>query len=487
MPSFGQKIQGFFAGNPLEIKRQLCAIPAGESIASAILRIKEAEDDPDTDALFFNPITITLNAFGQITDDGSDDGEGEVSFTLLGEAVAAEVNIDPPGADNTVKFTAVTAGQAGNNITIEYVDPAAASIALSVAVTDLAIVVTLATDAGSLITSTADDIIALITGDVTASVLVVASNVGLGTDVVPAIAAVNLSGGNGGTEDLTPGTAFPYFITLTLSDGTELTVETGTIISTDPEDTTSRTAASTNARAATFKSPRVNTLINEFIDVHLHDFRQIKVWDEHARRVSYDPQLLRLTYRNWNDITPEVWDAQNNPVSCDEVTVDPREGTVRISGDTGLEDYFITYEFDMFPPEDLEIMLRLKLQELNVAGAADGGHLTDFSTIDQTPNFWDAPLALGTIAESFKRLSTDSGLWKNYLIWQDGAAGQDLAASAADWYLEWYLKLANGLKRGHFIAKPTSAFELFRTIGFGFFAVGGSKFRELQINRLSVF
>jgi len=487
MPAFGEELRGFFVGNPLSIRRDLCGIPTGETVTAAVLRIKADPEDPNSDAVFFNPITTTLSSFGQITDDASGDGEGQVLFTLIGDSVAAEVTIDPTGTDNSVKYTAVTAGQAGNNITVEYVDPVAALSPLSVTVVGTVITISLETNAGSAIISTADEIITLITGDVDASALVIPTNVGLGTGVVTAIAATNLTGGNGGTSDLTPGTTFHYTIVVTLSASGDLTIETGTIISVDSDDSTPRTAASTRARAATFSSDRVNTLINEFLDVHLHDFRQLKVWDEHARRSGPDPLILQLTYRNWNNTNPEVFDAQNDRISCDKITVDPENGTVRISGDTGSEDYFVTYEFDLFPPKDLEIMLRLKLQELNVAGAAEGGHLTAFKIIDEAPTFWDGPLAVGTIAEAFKRLSTDSGLWKNYLIWQDGTKGQQIASDAAEWWWQWFIKLSLGLKQGHFIAQPTTSFELFRSIGFGFFATSGSKFRELRINRLSVF
>ena len=141
----------------------------------------------------------------------------------------------------------------------------------------------------------------------------------------------------------------------------------------------------------------------------------------------------------------------------------------------------------MFPPEMLEILVKLKLQELNTLGAADGGYLTTYSSVDEAPGYWDAPLTMGVLAESFKRLQTDSGLWKNYLIWQNGSEGQQLAGQAADWYLNIYLDMAKGLKRQHLIAQPTEAFGIFRSVGFGFFAANGSKFRGLQVNRMTTY
>jgi hypothetical protein len=62
------------------------------------------------------------------------------------DAARAALTVNPAGDDNSLTFTAVAYGTAGNAITIEYVDPADAEIPLSVDVTGTAIVVTLETD-----------------------------------------------------------------------------------------------------------------------------------------------------------------------------------------------------------------------------------------------------------------------------------------------------------------------------------------------------
>lgn len=232
----------------------------------------------------------------------------------------------------------------------------------------------------------------------------------------------------------------------------------------------------------------MNTIINEYVDVLLHDFRQLTVWDEHARRDGNDPTLLRLTYGNWNkDYQIGIYNSQNNRIPAMSAYIDPVEGTVRIDNDSGYDDYFITYQFDMFPPKDLEILVRLKLQELNVLGAAEGGYLTNYRNIDEAPGYWDGPLALGVVAEAFKRLQSDGSLWKNYLIWQNGAEGQRIAGDMAAQYFNMYLDMSKSLKKQHLIAKPTSTFDLFQSVGFGFYSAGGSKFRGLQINRLTIY
>jgi len=110
-------------------------------------------------------------------------------------ARAATLVIDPTGANNTILYTAVTAGVAGNGITVRYVDPAAISQALSVSVSGRAITVNLATDGAGVITTTATLLIAAIVASGAASALVTASAVGTVTGLVPAVAALSLAGG----------------------------------------------------------------------------------------------------------------------------------------------------------------------------------------------------------------------------------------------------------------------------------------------------
>lgn len=95
-------------------------------------------------------------------------------------------------------FTAKSVGILGNAITVHLRDPGTASAALGVVVTGTAIVVNLATSAGSVVTSTAAQVIAAVAGAAPAHALVgVANAVGsAGTGVVAATAApLPLTGG----------------------------------------------------------------------------------------------------------------------------------------------------------------------------------------------------------------------------------------------------------------------------------------------------
>ncbi len=80
----------------------------------------------------------------------------------------------------------------GETISISYVDPGSPSQTLSVLVVGQVITVNLATDGSSVITSTADDIKALIDADTDASALITATVTGTGTNVQAAVSEINL-------------------------------------------------------------------------------------------------------------------------------------------------------------------------------------------------------------------------------------------------------------------------------------------------------
>ncbi len=132
----------------------------------------------------------------------SSDTTGVTASVLAGASVttaatAATATLDSTNADSDVTFTAVTAGTA-QNISIVFADPGANDAALGVTTTvsgsDVTITVSLATDNAGAITSTADDVAALIAADADASLYVTAAAEGAGTGVVEAIASTDLTG-----------------------------------------------------------------------------------------------------------------------------------------------------------------------------------------------------------------------------------------------------------------------------------------------------
>jgi hypothetical protein len=129
---------------------------------------------------------VAGNTFTRATLPDADENDGRiVCLSDSTEAVAATYSTTLTGENNDITLTAKTAGVAGNSITIALVDPSEASQSLSIDVTGTDIVVNLATDAESAITTTASLLIAAINADAEASALVTAAL--KGTDTEPAL------------------------------------------------------------------------------------------------------------------------------------------------------------------------------------------------------------------------------------------------------------------------------------------------------------
>lgn len=122
--------------------------------------------------------------------------------TVVSSPTAATLTTSLAGANNNLRYAAVTAGVIGNSNTIAYVDPSANNAALSVVITNnstyITVVVNLATNGSGTITSTANDILVALQAQGTAfsnylTVAFAPSN--NGTGVVTALAATPLAGG----------------------------------------------------------------------------------------------------------------------------------------------------------------------------------------------------------------------------------------------------------------------------------------------------
>lgn len=129
-------------------------------------------------------------------------GEGAPDASAL-----AELDVNPAGDDNGLTFTAVAYGEAGNDISIAYVDPGTPLAALSVSVDGTAITVSLETDDSEptpAILTTAAEVLAAIeaepAADALVSVAIDASDTGEGDDgsgVVTEMETDLLEGGAG--------------------------------------------------------------------------------------------------------------------------------------------------------------------------------------------------------------------------------------------------------------------------------------------------
>lgn len=483
----GPPIDALVSGNSLSFARTISGFGAGVAVSSVKLKVKNNPSDLDEEAFGIYTITRAANSYGLISQDGSSDGTAKFSFAVPSQDSGSSLTVDPAGSDNAVIFASVARNYAANKLTVTYEDPASASSSLSVGVSGNDIVVSLGTDISAAIVSTASQVAAAVNSTASASALVSASAKGSGSGTVTAIPKTTLSGGNGGTSSLEKTKKYYYIIQLILDSGDVIAVESGyfSVYSQDDTIRFETTAVSTHARAASTGDVRADRIINNLVDPILGTFRQIRVWDEHARRSATDPGKLLLTYRDWNPVAmPEVWDAQNNRVAGNRLQIDYNDGTIYVDGDDGYQDYFVTYEFDFFPARTLKGFLDLTLQELNISGAANGGFITTYATVSDAPSYWDAPLAFGAVVKAFRRLASDSGLWQNRLIWADGSQGPELARGMAEAYDATLADLKQSIKKLHLIANPSFNFSLYMGQGVGFYGLGGNRFQNISVNRL---
>ena len=270
----------------------------------------------------------------------------------------------------------------------------------------------------------------------------------------------------------------------------------------DPMPSCADHAYSTYADACVTVGGRASLIIDGFLDAILGDYRQLKVWDEHARRMANDPFKLRLTYEYINHFTtPEVYDGQNQLVDFSLVNFDFRNGWFSVFNDDGNQDYFCTYTFNFFPETILRMYMQQTVLNINFVGVgAGGGYLTYYTTLESTPASWDGLIALGAAALAWKRLATNGVLWRNFLIFDGdvgegieapgGAAAMQAANDAATYYQGLFDSYAAATKFDRFVIPPTEIWEVFATTGFGSYGnigtqnqVWGSKFRGLTINK----
>jgi flagellar hook protein FlgE len=179
-------------GNEITVKFKAGSATAKE-IADAV------NDSPYASKLI--KATVEGDGSGTVYDAATGGAGSSKAYTLAGggEPIAAVLNAITGTDESTgVRFTAVTPGAEGNQITVEYRDPGTASASLNVEVVDQAIIVHLATDATGAITSKASDIVAAIAASTEASELVTATLMApdsTGSGTVAARSAVSLSGG----------------------------------------------------------------------------------------------------------------------------------------------------------------------------------------------------------------------------------------------------------------------------------------------------
>lgn len=142
-------------------------------------------------------ITNAVNAVTDVTGVTASITTAAIAGTVAVNSAASEaLTINGGGANDALKFVAKRNPQdaTANPISVTFADPGAASSALSVSVTGNAITVNLATDSGSAITSTANQVRDAIRAHAAANALVnVHATEGTGDGVLAAAASANLT------------------------------------------------------------------------------------------------------------------------------------------------------------------------------------------------------------------------------------------------------------------------------------------------------
>lgn len=132
-----------------------------------------------------------------------------LSVAVSGTLTAASLTTSLTGTNNDLVFTAKDTSLDGNNISVQYIDPAANSQSLYVRTDGQVIKVYLATNGGGTITTTAAQVKTAIEGHGLANALVTVANAAAndGTGVVTALAATSLSGALVAGRDITVNSA----------------------------------------------------------------------------------------------------------------------------------------------------------------------------------------------------------------------------------------------------------------------------------------
>jgi hypothetical protein len=173
---------------------------AAALVTTAAQLIQAIKDDPAANALVYGELARGHNGTGLIAAIAATNLTGGVAS--VGQQATLDTGV--VGNNNAITHTAVNIGTAGDNIQVAHLDPGANSIPLSLAVVGsgtaadpYVVNVTLATDAGGVITSTAANVIELINNHGFARTIIRASNTGAstGAGVMVAAVAAPLAGG----------------------------------------------------------------------------------------------------------------------------------------------------------------------------------------------------------------------------------------------------------------------------------------------------
>jgi hypothetical protein len=172
-----------------------------------LVRIRDSHGNPLTDGLVYSLGAYGLsgmnnqNAFGfPIEPEIECSPGGTLLFDFQMSSTGFYASFLFNAALGTLLFYATIFGTAGNALTIQLIDPGAPNVPLSVAlVGGVHVQVTLATNGGSVITSTLADVAAIINGTPAIAAVMLAQVQSVPLDLATALAQTPLAGGSNGS------------------------------------------------------------------------------------------------------------------------------------------------------------------------------------------------------------------------------------------------------------------------------------------------
>lgn len=175
----------------------------------ALVRIRDSNGNPLSDGLILSAGAYGLsgsrniNAFGFPFEPEIECAPGgTILFDFLLSSNGGTSNVSFTFAPDTISLFAVIMGAAGNGLTIQFIDPGAANVPLSVAlVGGVHVQVTLQTNGASAIISTVAQVAAIINSTPAIAAVMGAVASSPGTTVVTAEAQTPLTGGSNGTTE----------------------------------------------------------------------------------------------------------------------------------------------------------------------------------------------------------------------------------------------------------------------------------------------
>jgi len=246
---------------------------------------------------------------------------------------------------------------------------------------------------------------------------------------------------------------------------------------------------------------RKQNIVNNYVVPMLGVLTKLQVWDELAKVVNSSQGIIQVTYQNLlTDFNEEIFQNDNEKVDSSLFTVDKPNGIITFQEPQSSEpssssppvltvdmegaDFFVTYRFNYFADMDLSSFVDLGLVLVN-ASSEPNTHLNNY-TLESAPPYWDAPIALYTYMRALETMLTDTLIWKNYLIFQDGAAAQGLLEAEIARTGQLFHDLRVSVKRVHLVKQAGYLYDVFASSGIGSFTRFSRRLRGFRSNRIGI-